>query len=169
MAGLYKRPFCVVSAFVVPLLTLFSPNWLSLSGVGPYWAVLWLLPWAIVDGPLSAAIAGLCLGLVQDGINLPGVTQIPALVVLGLWWGRIGRRSLSIEQSFNLGLLAWVGTVFVGLSFWLQIVLIHQGKQSDWLHACAWHTLLSQALLTGFIAPIVGSLLFFLWTKMLRK
>ena len=165
MVSLYKRPICVASAFAVPLLTLLSPTWLSLSGIGPYWAVLWLLPWAIVDGPFSAAIAGFCLGLVQDGINLPGVTQIPVLVFLGLWWGRIGRQSPPIEQSFNLGLLAWIGTVAAGLSFWVQILLSRQVEKNDWLHAWAWHTLLSQALLTGLLAPLVGSLLFLFWSK----
>ena len=44
MARLHTQPICVASALMVPLLSLAQPAWLTLSGVAPSWAVLWLLP-----------------------------------------------------------------------------------------------------------------------------
>ena len=83
MTRLHRQPICVVSALVVPFLALASPAWLAIDGVGPAWAVLWLLPWALVDGPVSGALSGVALGLVLDGLNLGGVSQVPALLLLG--------------------------------------------------------------------------------------
>ena len=59
MARLHQQPICLASSLFVPWLTLAAPTWVSLSGVGPCWAVLWLLPWALVDGPVSGFIAAL--------------------------------------------------------------------------------------------------------------
>ncbi len=104
----------------MPLLILASPGWLRLDGVAPCWAVLWLLPWALGDGPLSGAFAGVGLGLLLDALHPGGVTQVPALLLLGWWWGRMGRRAPPIQRSFSLGLLALLGTALLGLSLMLQ-------------------------------------------------
>ena len=101
MKRLHRQPICVASALVVPFLTLASPPWLAIDGVGPAWAVLWLLPWALVDGPVSGALSGVALGLVLDGLNLGGVSQVPALLLLGWWWGRLGRRAKARKGTIN--------------------------------------------------------------------
>jgi rod shape-determining protein MreD len=126
---LTRQPRLVATALLVPLLGLLSPPWLRLDGVGPCWAVLWLLPWALNDGPFSGASAGLGLGLLLDALHPGGVTQLPALVLLGWWWGRMGRRAPPIQRSFSLGLLALVGTALLGLTLMLQWGFL------DWLGA----------------------------------
>ncbi|MCP4972203.1 MAG: rod shape-determining protein MreD [Prochlorococcus sp.] len=165
MRRLHQQPLCVASALVVPWLTLAAPTWLTLSGVGPSWAVLWLLPWALVDGPVSGMVAGLCLGLVLDGLSLGGCSQLPALMSLGWWWGRLGRRGPPIQLSFNLGLLAWLGSCVLGLSLWLQMVWLDFANSSQIQEAWGWHTLMVQAVLTGLIAPMIVSWLLLLWRR----
>ena len=57
--------------------------------------MLWLLPWALVDGPVSGALAGVALGLVLDGLNLGGLSQVPALLLLvggGVGWAGVQHR-----------------------------------------------------------------------------
>ncbi|OUX70743.1 MAG: rod shape-determining protein MreD [Synechococcus sp. TMED90] len=163
MARLHRQPICVASALLVPLLQLVAPFWLALDGVGPSWAMLWLLPWALVDGPVSGGIAGAALGLVLDGLSLGDVSQVPALVLMGWWWGRIGRRGPPIQRSFNIGLLALIGTVVQGLSLWLQLLVL--GSSDALLQAWALHTTLAQALITGLLAPMVGSWQLLLWRR----
>ena len=51
MGVLHRQRWCGATGLAVPLLTLASPALLKLGGVPPSWAVLWLLPWALVDGP----------------------------------------------------------------------------------------------------------------------
>jgi len=125
--------------------------------------MLWLLPWALVDGPVSGGIAGAALGLVLDGLSLGDSSQIPAFVLMGWWWGRLGRRGQPIQRSLNIGLLAWIGTLVLGLSLWLQLLML--GSSDALLQAWALHTTLAQALITGLLAPMVGSWQLLLWRR----
>ena len=163
MTRLHRQPICVASALLVPILQLASPVWLNLDGVPPSWAVLWLLPWSLVDGPLAGAISGAAIGLVLDGLSLGDVTQVPALVLMGWWWGRIGRRGPPIQRSLNLGLLAWIGSLILGLSVWIQWLLL--GATEGLMQSWALQTTLAQALITGLLAPLVGSWQLLLWRR----
>jgi rod shape-determining protein MreD len=155
----------VATALLVPWLVLAAPAPLTLAGVPPAWPVLWLLPWALVDGPLSGALAGVGLGLVLDGLHLGPITQIPALALLGWWWGRLGRQGPPIERSFNLGLLALLGTALLGGSLILQSRLLGSWSPAEWLPASALHTWLAQTLLTALLAPLLCSLQLLLWRQ----
>ncbi len=164
MARLHQQPICVASALLVPLLTLATPTWLTLSGVAPSWAILWLLPWSLVDGPVSGLVAGACLGLVLDGLSGGGLTQMPALMLLGYWWGRLGRRGRPIQRSFNLGLLAWIGSMVLGLTLWGQLRLF-QGLETPLLQHWAWQLCVLQAVLTGLLAPMLASWQLLIWRR----
>jgi len=164
MARLHQQPICVASALLVPLLTLATPGWLTLSGVAPSWSILWLLPWSLVDGPVSGTIAAACLGLVLDGLGGGGLTQLPVLMLLGWWWGRLGRRGRPIERSLNLGLLAWIGTMLLGLSFWLQWRVL-SGLDAPLFQHWAWRQCLLQALITALLAPMLASWQLLIWRR----
>ena len=164
MARLHTQPICVASALVVPLLSLTQPAWLTLLGVAPSWAVLWLLPWALVDGPVSGSIAGAALALVLDGLRDDALTLVPALTLLGWWFGRLGRRGRPIQRSLNLGLLAWIGAMVVGVSLWLQLRLV-LGLDASLLQHWAWHLCLTQALMTGLMAPMIVSWQLLVWRR----
>ena len=160
MVELWRRAWCLATGLLVPALVLASPAWLRLDGVGPDWAVLWLLPWALVDGPVSGALVGAGLGLLLDASRGGGITVIPALAVLGWWWGRLGRRSI-MQRSVSLALLALVGSLGVGLSLLLQQLLLGQ------LAPAGWQLLWAQVLLTGLVAPLLCSLELLLWRQQL--
>ena len=150
----------LATALLVPWLVLASPGPLKLAGVAPAWAVLWLLPWALVDGTMSGALAGLGLGLVLDSLHLGPISEIPALALLGWWWGRMGRLGPPIERSFSLGLLALIGAALVGGSLLLQSLLA-----GGWPLLPALHTWLAQTLLTALLAPPLCSLQLLLWRR----
>lgn len=160
MSGLARQPWILATGLVVPLLVLAAPPPLQLAGVPPSWAVLWLLPWALMDGPLSGALLGVVLGLLLDSLHPGPLTQLPVLVLLGWWWGRLGRRRAPIERSFSLGLLALLGTALLGASLALQ--QLAWGLSSS----AVVHTLLAQTLLTGLLAPMLCSLQLLLWRQL---
>ena len=161
MGVLHRQRWCGATGLLVPLLTLASPAFLKIADVAPSWAVLWLLPWALVDGPASGAIAGLCLGLVLDGLHLGLASEVPVLMLLGWWWGRIGRRGVPIERSYNLGLLAVLGSLLLGASLLLQLYWAGQLP----LVEAGLHTLVAQSLITGLLAPVFCSLVLLRWRR----
>jgi rod shape-determining protein MreD len=168
MALLQRQPWLMATALLVPLLSLASPGWLKLAGVPPAWAVLWLLPWALADGRFSGAIAGGALGMLLDSLHQGAVSQIPALVLLGWWWGRIGRRPPPIERSFSLALLALLGTLALDLSLMVQwAALPRPGWSLEDLADAGVAILLARALLTSLLAPVLVSLQLLLWRRLL--
>lgn len=182
MTSLARQPLVLASVFLVPLLTLAAPAWLGIAGVGPSWAVLWLLPWALVDGPISGALAALVLGLLLDGLHPGPVSEIPPLLLLGWWWGRLGRRFPPLERSFSLGLLAMIGSGLVGITLLLQFALFSpegllqglrevppspspRGWTSSVLGLAGLQILGAQILSTGLLAPILCSLQLLFWRR----
>lgn len=118
------RTLAVVTALMVPLFTLASPAWLRLAGMGPAWAVLWLLPWALAEGRRAGLLGALAMGLMLDSLHSGPVSLIPGLLLLGWWWGRIGRRLGGLNYSFSIGLLALVGTALLNLTLLLQWLVL---------------------------------------------
>ena len=187
MGPLSRQPWCVATMLLVALFTLASPGWLKLAGVAPAWAVLWLLPWALVDGPLSGVLAGAAVGLLVDALHPGGVMQWPALMLLGWWWGRLGRRGPPVERSFSLGLLAIVGCLLLDLTLVLQWIVASSlgrgeghgpahGMDPALLAQPGWHlsdlsgaglqVLLARMLVTGLVAPVLCSLQMVLWRQL---
>ena len=152
-----------ITGLGVPLVILASPAWLAISGVGPAWSILWLLPFSLLKGPYLASLAGLFLGLTIDSFGFDLVTQIPVLVCLGFWWGKLGRRGAFVRRSWNLGLLAWLGTILLGLSYWSQIAFSESISHNQLLHDWALQTLFAQSFVTALLAPLIDSWLLLIW------
>ena len=154
----------LVSGLYVPILYLWSPKWLTLQGVGPSWAVLWLLPWVLDKNKISGLFDGFCLGLLLDAISVGSASQIPALMFLGYWWSSDKRKNTPLELSLNLGLHALLGSMISGLTIWAQRFFLGALEASPWLHGWALHTLFAQSILTGLLAPIICS-----WILLTRR
>ena len=132
MAVLSRQPWCIASVLLVPLLTLAAPGWLRLAGVAPAWAVLWLLPWALVDGSLSGGLAGLA-GLIEASRLSTGQPtagqgyelQAIAAVVIGGGSLRGGEGTVigTLVGGFIMGLLA-NGSDLLGINPYVQQALI---------------------------------------------
>ena len=149
----------LLTSLLLLLLTMATPRWLQLDGVPPCWVVLWLLPWAVVEGPVAGITAGLLLGLALDGLQGEGITVVPVLMLLGLWWGQFLSARRPLERSTTLCLQALLGTLLLNASHALQLHWRGVGV------AAAWQLAMAQALLTGLLAPLVCSLLVLFWRR----
>lgn len=186
MGVLSRHPWWPFTLLLPVLLTLAAPAWPRLAGVAPAWGLLWLLPWALVEGPLSGALAGAVLGLLLDALHPVGVSELPALVLLGWWWGRLGRTGPPVERSFNLALLVLLGGVGLEASLMLQWLLRSSlarlggtfpggGLDPALLAQPGWHgsdllqaglqVALARTLLTALLAPVLCSLQMLLWRQ----
>ena len=160
-----SRAVVATSAIGVSFLHFFSPSWFTLMGTSPCWEVLWLIPFSLLYGPTYGVFAGLSLGLILDATSLGDGTQVPVLLLLGFWWGRLGRRGTPIDRSFSLGLLACLGSCLVGLSVWLQLLLKTIPTNTTLFNHWSLHTLLAQVTLTSLMAPIICSWLLVIFRR----
>jgi len=124
--------------------------------------------------------------LLLDSLHQGGASEMPALMLLGWWWGRIGRLGPPVERSFSLGLLALLGTLGLDLTLMLQWALrsglggasrllggginpaplAQPGWHLDDLAGAGLHALLARTLLTALLAPVLCSLQLLLWRQL---
>ncbi|MEB3244023.1 MAG: rod shape-determining protein MreD [Cyanobacteriota bacterium] len=185
MALLSRHPLLATSLLLVPLLVLAAPPWLTLAGVPPCWAVLWVLPWALADGRRSALLLAAALGLLLDALHPGPVSWLPGLLGLAWWWGPLSTRQPPVGRPFSLGLLALVGTALLNLSLALQWLawgwrpplgslagggntaeLAHPGWTWQDLSTAGLHLVLAQTLLTALLAPLLCPAQLKLWRRL---
>ena len=114
-----------------------------------------------------------------------GASEMPGLMLLGWWWGRIGRLGAPVERSFSLGLLALLGTLALDVTLMLQwslrsvlgpgshlpggaidpAPLAEPGWHLGDLAGAGLHVLLARTLLTALLAPVLCSLQLLLWRR----
>ena len=147
------------------LLIIASPNWLKLNQIAPCWPVIWLLPFSLKNGPLKSFLAAILLGIIMDSVKIGASSYIPSLAILSLVWGRFGIHYKNISLLFNIGLMSIFGTVFVGISIWLQKIFLYAALRNNWFHAWSMHVLISEIIITGLVAPIFSSWLLISYKK----
>ena len=106
MNKFFKKKLSIICFIFVPIIFLWHPNWLGFLGVQPYWPLFWLLPWSMINGSISGLIFGFFLGLILDSLSVDGgFTQIPGLILCGVWFGRIKIHSDILVGHFRYGLI----------------------------------------------------------------
>ena len=177
------------TALVALLLSFLSPGWLRLAGASPNWLVLWLLPWARSQGPI-AGLAGACiLGIALETMTIGVATPLYGLALLAWFWGRQTRPGKIIRPSpAAMAIQATLGSLLVDVTVMMQLRLLAAprsghvqpgaGILSSDVAAAGWfgreitnagfHGAIAAALVTGFLAPLVGTLLLLLWCQLDR-
>ena len=115
MNEFFKKKISILCFIFVPIIFLWHPNWLGFLGIQPYWPLFWLLPWSMINGSINGLIFGLFLGLILDSVTLGNnFTQIPGLILCGIWFGRIKIQNDSLVGHFRYGLICSCGSFLCG-------------------------------------------------------
>ena len=78
----------------------------------------------MVFGSINGLILGLFLGLILDSLTLESsFTQIPGLILCGVWFGRIRINSDILLGHFRYGLICSFGSFLCGTLYFLQILV----------------------------------------------
>ena len=134
-----------------------SPDWLKINGITPCWPVILLLPFSLKNSPWKAAIGSLVLGVFIDSFTISDVSYIPSLFLLSIAWSIYGLHNKKIELFLNIGLMAIFGTAFVGLSIWVQKIIMYSVLRNNWFHSWSMYVLISEVIITGLVAPFFSS------------
>ena len=166
MEKYFKKHFSLISFSFIPIVYFWDPNWLEFLGVQPYWPLFWLLPWSIIYGSLDGLIVGLCLGLILDSISPESsFTQIPGLVLCGIWFGKLSLSSNIILGHFRYGLICSIASFFCGSLYFFQILIGNLSDNSFFFYFLSFKNILAQVFITGLIAPLLCSLLLRLFKR----
>ena len=154
---LIKKLWFIFFIFV-PIIFLWHPNWLGFLGIQPYWPLFWLLPWSMINGSINGLIFGLFLGLILDSLTLDSnLTQIPGLVLCGVWFGKIKIHSDILVGHFRYGLICSIGSFLCGTLYFLQILFNNFSDKTFLLFIPSFQNILAEVFLTGFFAPLICS------------
>ena len=165
MARKNHKRFIFLTAICIPALIFISPDWLKINGISPCWPVIWLLPFSLKNSPIKSAIAAILLGIFLDSFIISDVSYIPSLFLLSLFWSQYGLRNKKIELIFSIGLMAIFGTVLVGLSIWVQKILLYSILRNNWFHSWSIYVLISEVIITGLVAPFFSSWILLTYQK----
>ena len=160
-----KKILILFTIIFLPAFIVISPNWLKLNGITPCWPVILLLPFSIKNQPWKAVIASILLGIFIDSFTISDVSYIPSLFILSLVWSQYGLHNKKIELFLNIGLMAIFGTALVGLSIWIQKIILYSVLRNNWFHSWAIYVLISEVIITGLVAPFVSSWLLLAYKK----
>ena len=160
MGKYLNKHFSLISFLFIPLVYFWDPNLLELFGVQPYWALFWLLPWSMIHGSVDGLIVGLFLGLILDSINTASsFTQIPGLVLCGIWFGKLGFSKNIVINHFKFGLICSIASFLCGSLYFSQILFKNLSEYSIFFYSPSIKNIFAQVFITGLFAPLLCSLL----------
>ena len=165
MIKINKELLIFFTVICIPILVISSPDWLKINGISPCWPVVFLLPFSLKNPPWRAAFSAIILGVLIDSFTVSNASYIPSFFLLSLIWSQYGLHNKKIELFLNLGLMAFLGTGVVGISMWIQKIILHDNLRSNWFHSWSIYVLISEVIITGLIAPFFSSWLLLAYRK----
>ena len=161
-----NKHFSLISFLFIPIVYFMDPNWLGFFGVQPYWPLFWLLPWSIIYGSIDGLIVGLCIGLILDSISPESsFTQIPGLLLCGIWFGKLDFSSNTITGHFRYGLICSMASFLCGSLYLFQILIENLSENSIFFYFPSISNIFAKVFITGLYAPFICSLLVSLFKK----
>ena len=166
MRNYLKKKISFISFLLIPIFYLWDPNWFEFLGVQPYWPLFWLLPWSMIYGSFNGLIIGLFLGLILDSLTLDSsFTQIPGLVLCGVWFGKLNISNNIFVGHFRYGLICSIASFLCGSLYLSQILIKYWSDHTIFLYLPNIKNIFAQVFITGLLAPLLCSLLLKLFQK----
>ncbi|MFB8791147.1 MAG: rod shape-determining protein MreD [Potamolinea sp.] len=138
---------------------------MELLGIAPNWLLIWVVVWSLKRTALQGAMAGLALGLIQDGMTAPYPTHVLSLVLVGILTGRIQKQRYIQEDFISVALIVF-GMAVVGET----VTAIQYSLMGDRNLGEIWsdhqRIALSSAILSSLWAPVVYYPLNRWWERM---
>ena len=153
-----KKNLYLISFIFIPIIVLWHPNWLALFGNQPNWPLFWLLPYSMVNGSFYGLLVGLFLGITLDAITPTNyLTQIPGLLLCGVWFGRFKVCNNFWVNHFRYGLICSLGSFLCGAIYIFQFFIGSLNQNNNFFFITAAKNVLVEVFLTGLFAPIFCS------------
>lgn len=169
--ALMNWTFTGLSVFICLLLLPSRLPGTELLGITPNWLLIWVVAWSMTRSVFDGAMAGLVLGLLQDGLTAPQPTHVLSLVVVGVLTARLQKQRYIQEDIVSVALIVFGMSVVAETVMALQITLHHWVLADSPYHSLAqiWRyhqrVALSSAILSSLWAPALYYPLKYWWER----
>lgn len=157
----------VIVGSVIPCLLVLPTRLpgMEILGIGPNWLLIWVVAWSIKRTPFQGAVAGLALGLIQDGMTSPYPTHALSLMLVGILSARIQKQRYIQEDFISVALIVFGMAVLAATVTAIQYIL---QDWSSWAEIWIEHQriALASAILSSLWAPVVYYPLNLWWQQM---
>lgn len=134
---------------------------MELMSIGPNWLLIWVVAWSVKRTLLQGAIAGLALGLIQDGMTFPSPTHAISLAIVGLLTARIQKQRYVKEDFISIALIVFgmavLAETIVAIQFSLHDMSAASTVRRTIPEIWIYHQkiALSSAILSSLWAPVI--------------
>jgi rod shape-determining protein MreD len=116
----------VGSVIICCLLSLLHLPGMDLLGVSPNWLLIWIIAWSVKRSVWQAAISGVALGWIYDGLTANHPSHVLSLVTVGVITASLNKERYIGEDFISMALIVFVMTIMaetiIALQYiWLQI------------------------------------------------
>ncbi|MEC4983529.1 MAG: rod shape-determining protein MreD [Oscillatoria sp. PMC 1068.18] len=134
----------------------------ALLGIGPHWLLIWVVAWSVKRTIFQGAIAGLALGLIQDGMTSGlienTVSYLPShalsLMVVGMLTACIKKQKYIQEDFISIALIVFGMAILAETITAFQHILVGSRELAEvWISHQ--RIALSSAIISSLWAPII--------------
>jgi rod shape-determining protein MreD len=147
---------------------------MDLAGIAsPNWPLIWVVAWSIKRNIWQAMLAGLVLGLMQDGMGSSHPTHTLGLVMVGVLTALMRKERYIKEDFISVALITFLMAIAAETVMALQYLQAYLGPATEVWHPYVWKYVwtqyqlvaLSSAVLSSLWAPVVYFPLSRLWAR----
>jgi rod shape-determining protein MreD len=136
-----------------------------LLGTSPNWLLIWVVTWSVKRSPLEGLIAGIALGLIQDGLTTAQPTHAISLGLVGFLTSGLDRQRIIAEDFISAMLLVFVMAIAAETVFAGQLLFGGQWVPSEiWPHLQ--RVSLSSAIISSLWTPLLYVPLNYWWDRL---
>ncbi|NEO29388.1 MAG: rod shape-determining protein MreD [Symploca sp. SIO3C6] len=127
---------------------------MELLGISPNWLLIWVVAWSLKRTAFQGALAGIVLGLIQDGMTAAEPTHVLSLAIVGILTARMQKQRYIREDFISVALIVF-GMAVVGETITaIQYSFMGNHNLSE-IWSDHQRIALSSAILSSLWAPVV--------------
>lgn len=127
---------------------------MELLGIGPNWLVMWVVAWSVKRTVFQAIVAGLSLGLIQDGLTSSYPSHVLVLVIVGFLTARLQKQKYVKEDLMSVVLIVFLMSMIGETLLAIQYVILDVRPLQDILLDYQ-QISLSAAILSSLWMPVL--------------
>ncbi|MCU0548187.1 MAG: rod shape-determining protein MreD [Leptolyngbya sp. Prado105] len=155
----------VASVFLCLLILPLRLPGMELAGISPNWLLIWVVAWSVKRVVWQGAMAGLILGLLQDGMTSPEPTHAIGLMIVGGLTAKLQKQRYVQEDFISVALIVFLMAVISETVTALQFSFLG-GRSLSEIWTYHQFIALSSAILSSLWAPVVYFPLNYWWESM---